>query len=69
GKKKLEAPQTLPKPKRGRPPIEKEQEGLQEAILNLVYYGASADDRRRSEILKCAKTVDELLAGLKDQGK
>ncbi|KAF2902872.1 hypothetical protein ILUMI_03314 [Ignelater luminosus] len=66
-KKKLEAPQTLPKPKRGRPPIEKEQEGLQEAILNLVYYGASADDRRRSEILKCAKTVDELLAGLKDQ--
>ncbi|KAF2900273.1 hypothetical protein ILUMI_05912 [Ignelater luminosus] len=62
-KKKLEAPQTLPKPKRGRPPIEKEQEGLQEAILNLVYYGASADDRRRSEILKCAKTVDELLAG------
>ncbi|KAF2889718.1 hypothetical protein ILUMI_16455 [Ignelater luminosus] len=68
-KKKLEAPQTLPKPKRGRPPIEKEQEGLQEAILNLVYYGASADDRRRSKILKCAKTVDELLAGLKDQGK
>ncbi|KAF2890364.1 hypothetical protein ILUMI_15809 [Ignelater luminosus] len=62
GKKKLEAPQTLPKPKRGRPPIEKEQEGLQEAILNLVYYGASANDRRRSEILKCAKTVDELLA-------
>ncbi|KAF2891436.1 hypothetical protein ILUMI_14737 [Ignelater luminosus] len=60
-KKKLEAPQTLPKPKRGRPPIEKEQ-GLQEAILNLVYYGASADDRRRNEILKCAKTVDELLA-------
>ncbi|KAF2889213.1 hypothetical protein ILUMI_16960 [Ignelater luminosus] len=55
-KKKLEDPQTLPKPKRGRPPIEKEQEGLQEAILNLVYYGASADDRRRSEILKCAKT-------------
>ncbi|KAF2891041.1 hypothetical protein ILUMI_15132 [Ignelater luminosus] len=53
GKKKLEALQTLPKPKRGRPPIEKEQEGLQEAILNLVYYGASADDRRRSEILKC----------------
>ncbi|KAF2890966.1 hypothetical protein ILUMI_15207 [Ignelater luminosus] len=67
-KKKLEAPQTSPKPKRGRPPIEKEQ-GLQEAISNLVYYGASADDRRRSEILKCAKTVDELLAGLKDQGK
>ncbi|KAF2901473.1 hypothetical protein ILUMI_04711 [Ignelater luminosus] len=63
GKKELEAPQTLPKPKRGRPPIEKEQEGLQEAILNLVYYGASADDCRRSEILKCAKTVDELLAG------
>ncbi|KAF2889993.1 hypothetical protein ILUMI_16180 [Ignelater luminosus] len=61
-KKKLEAPQTLPKPKRVRPPIEKEQEGLQEAILNLVYYGASADDPRRSEILKCAKTVDELLA-------
>ncbi|KAF2890046.1 hypothetical protein ILUMI_16127, partial [Ignelater luminosus] len=57
-KKKLEAPQTLPKPKRGRPPIEKEQEGLQEAILNLVYYGASADDRRRSEILKCAKTIN-----------
>ncbi|KAF2897607.1 hypothetical protein ILUMI_08576 [Ignelater luminosus] len=56
-KKKLEAPQTLPKPKRGRPPIEKEQEGLQEAILNLVYYGASADDRRRNEILKCAKTL------------
>ncbi|KAF2889684.1 hypothetical protein ILUMI_16489, partial [Ignelater luminosus] len=25
-KKKIEAPQTLPKPKRGRPPIEKEQE-------------------------------------------
>ncbi|KAF2892179.1 hypothetical protein ILUMI_13994 [Ignelater luminosus] len=35
-KKKLEAPQTLPKPKRSWPPIEKEQEGLQEAILNLV---------------------------------
>ncbi|KAF2905812.1 hypothetical protein ILUMI_00363 [Ignelater luminosus] len=63
GKKKLEAPQTLPKPKRGRPPTEKEQEGLQEAILNLVYYEASTDDPRRSEILKCAKTVDELLAG------
>ncbi|KAF2889483.1 hypothetical protein ILUMI_16690 [Ignelater luminosus] len=68
-KKKLEAPQTLPKPKRDRPPIEKEQEGLQEAILNLVYYGASADDRRRSEILKCAKTVNELLTGLKNQSK
>ncbi|KAF2898335.1 hypothetical protein ILUMI_07839 [Ignelater luminosus] len=63
-KKKLEAPQTLPKPKRGRPPIEKEQEGLQEAILNLVYYGASADDRRKSDILKCAKTHIRDLAEL-----
>ncbi|KAF2891163.1 hypothetical protein ILUMI_15009 [Ignelater luminosus] len=34
-REKKKAPQTLPKPKRGRPPIEKEQEGLQEAILNL----------------------------------
>ncbi|KAF2892623.1 hypothetical protein ILUMI_13550 [Ignelater luminosus] len=34
-KKKLEAPQTLPNiTKFGRPPIEKEQEGFQEAILN-----------------------------------
>lgn len=49
----------------GRPRLEREQPGLMEAIINIVTYNSTADERRRTETLRSIKTLDQLLEALK----
>ena len=44
----------------GRPRIETDQKGLLDAIVSIASYGAAADDRRRTEMLKSCKSLDDL---------
>lgn len=52
----------------GRPRVEENQSGILEDIKEIAIFGAAADDRRRSETIKCCKTRDDLQAELCKQG-
>lgn len=48
----------------GRPNIEREQPGLQDAILNIISANCSADAKRQCTNLRCVKNLDDLLLEL-----
>lgn len=52
----------------GRPPLEENQAGLLQVICDIATHGSSAADRRRSEVLRTCKTLDELHALLVEDG-
>ena len=51
----------------GRPTLETDQPGLLEAIKRIVAFGGGADARRRSELIRCCRTLDDVLEKLKDE--
>lgn len=53
---------------RGRPRIEESQPELLKAIADIAMFGASADDRRRSESLRSCKTLTSLHQELEKMG-
>lgn len=52
----------------GRPSLEENQSGLLQVICDIATHGSSAADRRRSEVLRSCKTLDELHALLVEEG-
>ncbi|KAL4719530.1 hypothetical protein ACJJTC_016604 [Scirpophaga incertulas] len=48
----------------GRPRIEETQSGLLGVIKDLAVFGGAADDRPRTEAIRCCKTLDDLQAEL-----
>lgn len=52
----------------GRPSLEENQSGLLQVICDIATHGSSAADRRRSEVLRTCKTLDELHARLVEDG-
>ena len=52
----------------GRPFLEDDQPGIVQAILGIVQNQSSADPRRRSEILRTVKTLDDLHLELCNMG-
>jgi hypothetical protein len=54
--------------KTGRPRIETDQAGLHQTIVKLVSQGASADPRRRSEVLNTPTSLDDLTKELQAAG-
>ena len=52
----------------GRPPLEMKMPGLHEAILNIVAPESGADQRRRTELFNCVKTLDDLQKALVGEG-
>ncbi|KAL4720554.1 hypothetical protein ACJJTC_002355 [Scirpophaga incertulas] len=48
----------------GRPRIEETQSSLLGVIKDLAVFGGAADDRRRTEAIRCCKTLDDLQAEL-----
>lgn len=51
--------------KSGRPNLEIEQPELMKAIINIAIHGSAADEKRRSDIYRSIKTLDELYEELK----
>ena len=51
----------------GQPNLESQQ-GLLEAILSIVIPGASANDRRRSEVYNSVRSLDDLKSALEKKG-
>ena len=54
--------------KRGRPRLEDDQPDLLETIKTIAMFGASAEERRRSEALRSCKTLPYLFAEMKSLG-
>ena len=54
--------------KSGRPFVEEDQPELLSAIVKIVEASAATDDRRRSEILRTVKTLDDLCEKLMEMG-
>ena len=52
----------------GRPSLEADQPGIVEAILDLVQATTATDARRRSEILRTTRTLDDLHTALQSLG-
>ena len=52
----------------GRPRIETEQPQLLSSIIDIVQASSSADDRRRTEMIRSVKTLDDLHLELKSIG-
>nr|XP_023022210.1 uncharacterized protein LOC111510519 [Leptinotarsa decemlineata] len=52
----------------GRPRVEENQSGLLEVIKSIALFDGAADDRRRTEVIRCCKTLDDLQAELFKQG-
>lgn len=52
----------------GRPRMEEEQPGLHQAIIDISIFGSGADDRRRSEMIRSVRTLDDLHAELVKNG-
>ena len=50
----------------GRPNLESTQPGLLETIINIATYGNAVDGRRRTELIHTIKTLDDLVAVLKN---
>lgn len=44
----------------GRPKIEEEQPLLHQAIIDIAMIGSGADEKRRSEVVRSVKTLDDL---------
>ncbi|CAG8550095.1 7005_t:CDS:2 [Dentiscutata heterogama] len=54
----------LVRPTVGRPSLEEAQPGLLEAIVQIVSSDGQADERRRSELIRSVKTLDQLQEAL-----
>lgn len=52
----------------GRPRLEEQQPELLKAIVDLAMFGASAEERRRSEIVRSCRTLTDLHDKLKEHG-
>ena len=52
----------------GRPRIEQEQSLLLKAIVDIALHGSASDSKRRSEIYRSVKTLDELTEALNADG-
>lgn len=52
----------------GRPRVEESQPELLKAIVDIATYGAGAHERRRSDIYRCVKSLDELCGQLQKEG-
>ena len=52
----------------GRPRLEETEPGLLEAIKKLATSGGAADNRRRSELIRSVKTLDDLKSALENEG-
>jgi hypothetical protein len=52
----------------GRPRIESEQPLLLKTIMDIAIIGSSTDERRRSEMMRSCKTLDDLTESLKERG-
>lgn len=52
----------------GRPRLEIEQPELLKTIVEIAMFGCGADDRRRSDVMRSCKTLDDLHAELKKNG-
>lgn len=52
----------------GRPSLETDQPFLHEFILKLAAAGGAADDKRRTESVRCCHTLDDLTKALNEQG-
>ncbi|GBP38729.1 hypothetical protein EVAR_22378_1 [Eumeta japonica] len=50
------------------PRVEENQSGILEVIKEIAIFGGAADDRRRTETIRCCKTLDDLRAELCKQG-
>lgn len=48
-----------PKPTPGRPRIEDNQPDLLKTIVEIASLGSGADSRRRTEMLRCCRTLDD----------
>lgn len=52
----------------GRPRIETEQPKLLETIVQIAIHGSAAYDKRRNDVYRSVKTLDELTAALNQEG-
>ena len=57
--------QSFNRGKVGRPRLEEDQPAILSTILDIVQGSSAAHDRRRCEQLRCVKTLDDLVTGLK----
>lgn len=55
-------------PRAGRPRLESDQPLLLKAICDIAIHGSGAHERRRCDVLRSVKTLDELLQEVKSQG-
>jgi hypothetical protein len=54
--------------KKGRPTIIRSQPDLLSTIIDIATFGAAASDKRRNDILRSIRTLDELLVELRNRG-
>lgn len=52
----------------GRPNLEVDQPFLHEIILRIASMAGAADGRRRSETVRCCRTLDDLAEAVKEKG-
>lgn len=52
----------------GRPPLEETYGNLHQVILSIATIGAAASDRRREDLFRSVKTLDQLHSALDDMG-
>jgi hypothetical protein len=52
----------------GRPRVESEQPMLLETIINIAIHGSAAHEKRRSDVYRSVKTLDELTAAVNQNG-
>lgn len=52
----------------GRPPLEDDQPELLKVLTEIATIGGGADDRRRTEMIRSCKTLDDLCQKLKEEG-
>lgn len=62
-KKELSVRETV-----GRPRLESDQSALLEAISDIAIFGGAADDKRRSDVIRSCRTLDQLLHELQRSG-
>lgn len=53
---------------RGRPRIVEDTDALMKTICDIAIGGSGADERRRSEVIRSLKTLDDLTEALRDRG-
>lgn len=52
----------------GRPTLEEDQPELIRAITQIAMFGSQADERRRSQMIRTCRTLDDLHSALKEAG-